>query len=327
MPTGEKFAFLGAGNGFPRCIDAAHPFLQRVDVGRPNNTYTHWTTLSGVTKDNYTTFSDEQLAEKVEESRLLAMRWFWNLHKAEMSVSMDYESGEDGHTNGSWSEHDPTAKYTIDDYNVTPTAESLLDVPPKIRTCIPRDQYTGGGIQYEYAGVQYTDEDAGRLEKMLSSAAINLLTVGDTVMGFSLGSASFASKFNCGLWAAAPNIEIGVGGYASSFPRTNTSTYYGYTWEADYVNIDGYDFVATISGMQYDQEGTRYELDEDGEIVEDENGDPIEITYPITATSTVSFSPLSVTCEQIYELEDAPDYEKYTTSISIDGNFEYYTYT
>lgn len=63
MPTATPFTALGAGNGFPYCIP-------QVDV----DNFDHWTTLSGVNK-NDPTASDSLIADSFQ----LAMKLYWNL--------------------------------------------------------------------------------------------------------------------------------------------------------------------------------------------------------------------------------------------------------
>ena len=63
MPTATEFTALGAGNGFTFCIS-------QVDV----DNFDHWTTLSGVNKNNPTA-SDSLIADSFQ----LAMKLYWNL--------------------------------------------------------------------------------------------------------------------------------------------------------------------------------------------------------------------------------------------------------
>lgn len=63
MPIATPFKALGAGNGFPFCIP-------QVDV----DDFDHWTTLSGVNKNNPTA-SDSLIADSFQ----LAMKLYWNL--------------------------------------------------------------------------------------------------------------------------------------------------------------------------------------------------------------------------------------------------------
>jgi len=71
MPTATEFTALGAGNGFPSC-------LQRIDV----DNFNYWTTLSGVNKDAPTVTD-----ALIEESLVLAMELYWNTHKLIGEVS------------------------------------------------------------------------------------------------------------------------------------------------------------------------------------------------------------------------------------------------
>ena len=67
MPVADKFMSDGVGNGFPFC-------LTKDDVSG----FDHWTTLSGVNKGNVGGFTDEELDEKIQESLVLAMAFYWN---------------------------------------------------------------------------------------------------------------------------------------------------------------------------------------------------------------------------------------------------------
>lgn len=73
MPTATPFTALGKGNGFPSCFG-------KVEIGNLSGEIM-WTTLSGVNADNYTSFGEAALAEKVSESLELAMKLYWNKFK------------------------------------------------------------------------------------------------------------------------------------------------------------------------------------------------------------------------------------------------------
>jgi len=65
MPTATSFTALGRGNGFPFCAD-------RVDV----SSYDFWVTLGGYAK----TSSGDVTQEQINNSRINAMKLFWNVN-------------------------------------------------------------------------------------------------------------------------------------------------------------------------------------------------------------------------------------------------------
>ena len=77
MPEAEKFTALGAGNGFPEC-------LQRVDV----STYDHWMTLGG-NRDGVP--FDESKTGLTE-----CMHFYWNIHAMMCDSFEQFTSDETG---------------------------------------------------------------------------------------------------------------------------------------------------------------------------------------------------------------------------------------
>ena len=71
MPIAQKFKALGAGNGFPHCLD-------KVDVSN----YDYWTTFSGFNKNSGGSPTEQQIAD----SLTLGMKVFWNLHKMNATI-------------------------------------------------------------------------------------------------------------------------------------------------------------------------------------------------------------------------------------------------
>jgi len=104
MPTATKFEAEGVDNGFPSC-------LSDVNV----TSYDHWTTFSGVNKDNVGSFTPEQLEVKIKESLELAMKLRWN------GYSLDALST--GTYNGS--------TFTVEDIDISSSTYS----EPKSRVC------------------------------------------------------------------------------------------------------------------------------------------------------------------------------------------------
>jgi len=84
MPVADKFAALGAGNGFPEC-------LQRVDV----SIYDHWMTLGG-NRDGVP--FDESKTGLTE-----CMHFYWNIHAMLCDSSEEYWSVEGGTTTTDYS--------------------------------------------------------------------------------------------------------------------------------------------------------------------------------------------------------------------------------
>ena len=99
MPTAESFTALGVGNGFSFCPT-------KVDV----SSYALWTTISGFNQSTGGT----PTAAQIEESRRLAMLWFWNSYEV---------------------------KFTIQ-FSVDPI---IIDVAPKDRICNPSSAYYAEG--------------------------------------------------------------------------------------------------------------------------------------------------------------------------------------
>ena len=72
MPTATPFN-AGRGNGFPFCST-------NVDISTASSSEM-WTTLSGVNSGNYNSFDEEELAAKISQSLVLAMKLYWNKFK------------------------------------------------------------------------------------------------------------------------------------------------------------------------------------------------------------------------------------------------------
>jgi hypothetical protein len=76
MQTATEFTALGAGNGFPSC-----QFKWRVDG------YDYWTTLSGWSKVNEPA-SEADKKQSIADSLRLAMKWYWNIYKMNLTASI-----------------------------------------------------------------------------------------------------------------------------------------------------------------------------------------------------------------------------------------------
>ena len=149
MPVADKFTALGAGNGFPEC-------LQRVDV----DNFNYWTTLSGVNKDAPTVTD-----ALVKDSLVLAMELYWNTHKLIGEVSSNRTvSGATGYprivTNAAVSKRN--------------SGDDSFELPPKDRVCA-----NSAGIQKGYDGGSYED----RLISLSYDPAFVRLFLNDSFVG------------------------------------------------------------------------------------------------------------------------------------------------
>ena len=85
MPTATAFTALGAGNGFPTCMDN-----DKVDVS--GTSYPRWITLSGWSNSN-TPSSDSEKKASIAESREHAMKLFWLINGVDVRIISGYTSG------------------------------------------------------------------------------------------------------------------------------------------------------------------------------------------------------------------------------------------
>lgn len=124
MPTADSFTALGAGNGFPFC----HTSITRVDISNSLYSNYKWTTLSGVNSDNYNSFDDATLSQKVDSSRDMAMRIYWNKFKS---------NGLNASSSGSYKEKNRFYDEEISwNESVTGMSSDDVDVPePSDRIC------------------------------------------------------------------------------------------------------------------------------------------------------------------------------------------------
>jgi len=100
MPPATEFTALGAGNGFPRFRDSdfppGHPLewgpwggcLEKVRVDE----FDYWTTLSGWSKINEPA-SEADKKQSIADSLRLAMKWYWNIYKMNLTTSIPDPSG------------------------------------------------------------------------------------------------------------------------------------------------------------------------------------------------------------------------------------------
>lgn len=131
MPTADSFTALGMGNGFPFC----HTSITQRDISNSFYSNYKWTTLSGVNSDNYNSFDDATLSQKVDSSRDMAMRLYWNKF---MSNGMIASSSGSFERKGSFGIY-----YDWDWDNSLTISSGDVDVPePSNRICTQLDGYT-----------------------------------------------------------------------------------------------------------------------------------------------------------------------------------------
>ena len=185
MPTADTFTALGTGDGFSVCptvINVNHPMFQ------------DWTTASGFNKDS----GGSPSAESIEESRRLAMHWFWNLHKIEANLSVNWDG----------------TGASVGDQIVRDRSDVTLT--PKDRICEGDDlgfwDYDG---DYDYAELFGS---AGVCALYSGPAAYGTYTPNkDDFIGYGIGGAESASYDGDGFFEA--HVEFGC-----VTEKTNTGT-------------------------------------------------------------------------------------------------------
>ena len=128
MPTATEFTALGAGNGFPSCQTK-----QRVDG------FDYWTTLSGWSKINEPA-SEADKQQSIAESLRLAMQWYWNIYKMNLTASIPDGSGA----------------ISMDEINSEDDGKDAAILTPVSRVCsigpnMSKESATSGTGNYIYA--------------------------------------------------------------------------------------------------------------------------------------------------------------------------------
>lgn len=80
MPDAIPFQTLGAGNGFPSCVQKIN-VLDNVGDGSGSE-YDYWTTFGGYNKDS----ADDVTQEQIHDSLTAAMKLYWNLNKVTLAT-------------------------------------------------------------------------------------------------------------------------------------------------------------------------------------------------------------------------------------------------
>jgi len=240
MPTAQKFASRGMGNGFPYCPP-------NVDVSKLPSDFA-WTTFSGVNADNYTSFSDADLKQKINESFVIAMKLYWNKFR-----STGFQSQSSGSASEYTSRFQPTGGLSVtwSQSMSGMTSDDAIDAG----TLEPMERVCGSG-QPEVRpteDIYGTDQDGSQIDIGNSILLNRLSTIfliydEDKFLGYSFSLNSeyvmSASSSVATLDAAGSCQIVSASGMPllpdvnETFEKRNTS----------YVTIDGIHFVSRVSG-------------------------------------------------------------------------------
>ena len=138
MPTTDPFTFFGCGTGWGMQAQSASVDITGTDYY--GSTIQKWTTFSGVSDDSPTTSP-----ELIEESRILAMRYVWNLHSVPITVAsspIDISGRSGEKTMNKWW-----------DINESPWEEEDGIYEPKDRGCVDARLYTNPPYEYIQNGI------------------------------------------------------------------------------------------------------------------------------------------------------------------------------
>ena len=212
MRTAESFNALGYGNGFMSC-------LTKVNV----STKDFWTTLSGVNKDSPAT-SDAL----IEESRRLAMLFYWNSYQLNITTYSYYDDGISVEIYDPFPPPTPVAINTVEYKWDRSAGENVAgEFTPKSRVCdiddyiVLYDFYEGPIDRRER--VWFSPYNVIR---MYNGATTNE----DNFVGFGLGDRAIVAYFNhtYGTFVGYFWHDIRLVGY-SNRPADSGSRRTGYT--------------------------------------------------------------------------------------------------
>jgi len=240
MPTATPFNAIGAGNGLPYCPS-------KTDVSTlPSDRA--WTTFSGVNADNYTSFSDADLEQKINESFVIAMKLYWNKFR-----STGFQAQSSGSASEYTSRFQPTGGFsrTWSQSMSGMTSDDAIDAG----TLEPMERVCGSGQPEvrKSEDIDGTDQDGdqidvGNLFLLNRLGTITRVYDEDKFLGYSFalnGYAIMVTRSSVGTLSAGGSCEVRcASGMDSSldvnetFEKINTS----------YVTIDGIHFVSRVSG-------------------------------------------------------------------------------
>ena len=326
MPTATPFNALGAGNGFQKCV-------RKIDVSN----FDHWTTISGVNDS-----SPEASDEKIQESLVLAVKYFWNLES--ISFSGEGIDWSDRSSAVAFNEEVTIKEYLMDYQEVS--YEDLGASQPRSRVC---------------TDIVWEDEDLGYFEKAIQGLTgyfdLNPLTasISPTVVRMYNGSTldednfvgyGFAERYagsTLGYIIPPLTNEASAGGdYYAGERNVRQSNYVGYEFcgaanddsyaepyfiSFEKAEVDGMHFIGIPSAYYNDNESsytTTYYVD----------GEEFTRTFDSTVTETHNLTATSARIEStrtVVVTDNGPSGDPYNVSVtgsaevSIDG-FNFYTY-
>jgi len=318
MPTTTEFTALGAGNGFPSCIG-------KVDIGNLSSGIM-WTTLSGVNADNYTSFGEAALAEKVSESLELAMKLYWNKFKLD-----GLSASSSGNLSRRTSRFVPIDEPLTESWNGNVSGMTDADAN-SAGVLEPINRVCGGGAKriLKPENVEGVNQDGDTV----SSASLELdeksyivygIYNGDTLLGYAVSDFCRLFSKKSGFVVSISRAEIIV---QSFLDKDNDIDEDFHKQETGYQSVDGFHFVVRKIGRieeQFTQTGDGY------------SGQ--------TNQPSIVFTPLGVQVSYVYAYTYTPDDDpscsifpfprdcfdrfvddEYTFSVSGPTSIDFYTY-
>lgn len=208
MPTATPFTALGSGNGFPFCL----PKVNVADRG-DGSPYDYWTTLSGWSKVS-TPADDAAKAASIVESLQLAMKFFWNLYKVNVTTNTSSSDGSQ-------------------DYSVSGV---IVELEPNERTC----------LLYPFV-VKEVDPEDRVLRVAIVSTRPSIVRLYNGITSDESNFVGYGAYTFDGTDAFRPimtyadlggRAKVSLGGYGDDEGLDN---YYNYDYT--YIEIDGLHFV------------------------------------------------------------------------------------
>ena len=349
MPTTDPFTFLGCGTGWGMQAQSASIDITGTDYY--GQTIVKWTTFSGVSDDSPTTSP-----ELIEESRLLAMQYVWNLHSVPITVAsspIDISERSGEKTMNKWW-----------DINESPYEEEDGIYEPKDRGCVDARLYTNPPYEYIQNGIGskfYEQKPASGggnqtridfafspyIQKMYNGSTRDE----DNFLGWGATENNSQDVFNSNLGAYGNHLDVDafsyfptVNGYivasgALSFSGTNSDSWPrsggGANWYYEKAQVNGMWFIAWNYVTKWDNASytnvSEYTREVDGVDVDYETTrveTNILTSNSVDATSFDSSIGRRKTKTTVPSDPDNPDYDETTSAAASGsiGSFNYYTY-
>jgi hypothetical protein len=358
MATAEKFSHIGC-DGFPSLgVGSQSSIKSKLDITGTDDygqTYQKWTTFSGVSDD-----SPNTSPELIEESRVLAMQYIWNLYSVQITAASSpvdiSENGGEKTMNKWW------------ELNVPPYEEDAGPYQPLDRGCIDAKLYTNYPYEYIENGIGSSlSENKGSgggnnarfdfafsnyVKKMYNGDVRNE----DNFLGWGAAETDSYNVFNSGLGNYVNHLEVTSFAYydnpegygdlsyiisggqislsganTDNYPREDDSS----NWKYEKVQVNGMWFIAWNYVSAWNNNTSTFT----NEFTKKIDGVNVDFTTTITTTNTVDSNSVNATSFDssisqtksrvtIPPYEPTPDYSKTVNaaaSASI-GSFNYYTY-